>query len=242
MIDILLFSNDLNKHMIKMQIDEERSHVLSRIRKTKKCVKVKESDHNVLLAEFNCKISTKEKESTEVYNLKNTECQKEFRKYTDKTKMLSSTVDEEGDIDKVIERFLKKLNGCIAINFQKKRVNKKVISKKNIDLYDRMRHLKSKDDAVSKVELDAVVEAIAKAESDNFKKLKDELSKLKSADDRVDSKQLWKLKRRLCPNIRDAPCAMNDADGNLVTSDRALQKQAQEISHGGSKETKWNLT
>ena len=61
MIAILLFSNDLNKHMIKMHIDEERSHVLSRIRKTKKGVKVKESDHNVLLAEFNCKIATKEK-------------------------------------------------------------------------------------------------------------------------------------------------------------------------------------
>ena len=40
MIAILLFSNDLNKHMIKMHIDEERSHVLSRIRKTKKGVRV----------------------------------------------------------------------------------------------------------------------------------------------------------------------------------------------------------
>ena len=60
-----------------------------------------------------------------------------------------------------------------------------------------MRQLKSKDDAVSKIELNEVVEAIAKAKSDNFKKLKDELGKLKSADDRVDSKQLWKLKRIL---------------------------------------------
>ena len=60
-------------------------------------------------------------------------------------------------------------------------------------------------------------------------KLKDELSKLKSGDNKIDSKQLWNLKRRLCPNIRDAPSAMNDSEGNLVTSDIALQKRAQEV-------------
>ena len=229
-IDIIMFSNDLKNHMVKMHVDEERSHVLTRIRKTKNGIKVKESDHNVLLAEFSCKIPTTEKQkSVEVYNLKNREGQENFRKYTNETKMLSSTIDEEGDINKVIARFIKKLNGCIAVNFQKKRVNRKGISNKNKDLYDRMRQLKLSDDVISKKELIKVTEAIAKAESDNFKKLKDELDKLKIGDDKVDSKQLWKLKRRLCPNIRDAPCAMNDSEGNLVTSDRALQKQAQEV-------------
>ena len=143
--------------------------------------------------------------------------------------MLSSTVDEEGNIDEVIKRFIKKLNGSIAVNFQKKTINKKVLSNKNKDLYDKMRELKFKDDVASKEELDEVVKAIATAENDNFMKLVDELSKLKSGYHKVDSKQLWKLKRRLCPRVRDAPCAMNDAEGNLVTSDRALQKRAQEV-------------
>ena len=42
-----------------------------------------------------------------------------------------------------------------------------------------MRELKFKDDVASKEELDEVVKAIATAESDNFMKLIDGLSKLK---------------------------------------------------------------
>ena len=143
--------------------------------------------------------------------------------------MLSNTIDEKGDIDEVIKRFMKKLIGCIAINFQKKRVTNKVISQKHTDLYERMIYHKSKHDDVSKAELDEVVKEIAKVESANFNKLKDELGKLKKGDDEIDSKQLWKLKRKMCPRSRDAPCAMKDANENLVTSDKALQKEALEV-------------
>ena len=55
-IDMLIFSYDLKEHFTFMHIDEERRHVLTRIRKTKHGIKVKESDHNVLIGEFNCKV------------------------------------------------------------------------------------------------------------------------------------------------------------------------------------------
>ena len=63
----------------------------------------------------------------------------------------------------------------------------------------------------------------------NYQKVKDELSKLKSDETKLDSKQHWKFKKRLCPESRNAPCAMNDADGNLVASDKALTKRALEV-------------
>ena len=92
-IDHVLFSSDLLKHFISMLIDESRKHVLTRIRKTKKGIHTKESDHNVLVSEFECKVKHDEDEETnELYNLKNKECQAEFKKYTSKTKMLSSTI------------------------------------------------------------------------------------------------------------------------------------------------------
>ena len=73
-IDILMFSSDLNTHFMSMHIDEQRRHVLTRIRKTKQGVKVKESDHNVLLSEFKCKVKPSEgKYDFELYNLKNKE-------------------------------------------------------------------------------------------------------------------------------------------------------------------------
>ena len=45
----------------------------------------------------------------------------------------------------------------------------------------------------------------------------------------MDNKQVWKLKKALCPRTRDAPCAMNDANGNLITSDKALEKRALQV-------------
>ena len=78
-IDHVLFSQDLEKHFESMHIDEERKHVLTRIRKTKNGIKVKESDHNVLVSEFKCKVKhDPDKQVNEVYNLKNSDCQAEF--------------------------------------------------------------------------------------------------------------------------------------------------------------------
>ena len=39
----------------------------------------------------------------------------------------------------------------------------------------------------------------------------------------------YKLKKALCPNTIDAPCAMNDASGNLITSDKALKERALQV-------------
>ena len=58
---------------------------------TKHGVVKKESDHNVLIAEFtNTVPDNKSKNKIEIYNLKNAQCQKKFKEYTSNTKMLSS--------------------------------------------------------------------------------------------------------------------------------------------------------
>ena len=100
----------MDKHLIAMHVDEARKHVLTSIRKSKKGIRVKESDHNVIISEFKCKIKECNDVKSEVYNLKNRECQLKFKKYISDTNMLSSTIDDKVDIDKVIKRFLKKLN------------------------------------------------------------------------------------------------------------------------------------
>ena len=38
--------------------------------------------------------------------------------------------------------------------------------------------------------------------------------------------QLWKLKKKLCPESRDPPCAMLDDNGNLLTSNKAIKERA----------------
>ena len=161
----------------------------------------------------------------EAYNLKNKKCQAKFKNYTSNTNMLSSTIKEEGDINDVIKRFIKKVDGCVAANFNKRRVNRK--KEDNTDkLYDKMRSLKNKEDPESVKELARCLETIADNADKNYKKVKHELEKLKPHDGKLDNKQVWKLKKALCPNALDAPCAMDDANGNLITSDKALQKRA----------------
>ena len=224
-----MFSSDLNKHLAGILVDEKRNHVLTRITKSKRGIKVKESDHNVIITEFDCKTKDREENvKEEVYNLKNKTCQEMFKKLTSETSMLSSSIEEEGDIDKVIKRFLKKLNGCIGMAFKKNRVNHDKAKEEDI-LYDKRRELKGKEDDESKTELENVNKAIAEANTKNFEKLKDELSKLKKVDGKINSKELWKLKKAMCPKMKCAPSAMNDSKGNLLTSEKAIKNRALEV-------------
>ena len=41
--------------------------------------------------------------------------------------------------------------------------------------------------------------------------------------------QLWKIKKRLCPDSRDPPCAMLDRNGNLLTTDKSIKDRALEV-------------
>ena len=106
-IDVVLFSSDLQQHFTSMVIDEKRKHVLTKISKTKKGIIKKESDHHILISEFN-NIVAKDtrKEKVEMFNIKNVECQKKFRDYTTNTQMLSSIFNSEDDLDILSQRTL----------------------------------------------------------------------------------------------------------------------------------------
>ena len=69
-IDVVLFSTDLTNDFKSLLIDEERKHVLTKIRKTKKGTVKKESDHNVLITEFEINHHITQHKKEELYNLK----------------------------------------------------------------------------------------------------------------------------------------------------------------------------
>jgi exonuclease III len=125
-IDLVLFSSDLNKNLVTIKIDEKREHVLTKVVKTKKGPKLQESDHNPIITEFNLVLKEcEEEEKYEIYNLKSKEGQEKFKEYTSNTKMLSSVFNSSDDINTITNRFIKKLNGCISKSFRKVRVTKK---------------------------------------------------------------------------------------------------------------------
>ena len=59
-----------------------------------------------------------------MYDLKYKESQAKFKAYTTGTTMLSSIFDKDSeDINVLTNQLVKKINGSIAINFRKRRVN-----------------------------------------------------------------------------------------------------------------------
>ena len=109
-IDVIMFSSDLNKHLVSVHIDEDKKHVLSRIYKTKRGVKLKKSDHNTFETEFDFKISKNSNEKkVDAFDLKDQEGQAKFKAYTSGTTMLSSFFDNENeDIDILTNTLVKK--------------------------------------------------------------------------------------------------------------------------------------
>ena len=79
-IDIVLFSKDLMTNLVSLKIDENRDHVLTKVTNTKNGPKLKESDHNPIITQFNLSLKDDNHEDKlEVFNLKNQDCQKEVQ-------------------------------------------------------------------------------------------------------------------------------------------------------------------
>ena len=92
-----------------------------------------------------------------------------------------------------------------------------------------MRRLKGKSYDESKKELKEVEDAIAQANEEKAKIVKDEINGSKNNDDTMNANKMWKLKKRLCPSAMAPPSAMLDKEGNLLTTDEAIKERALEV-------------
>ena len=142
--------------------------------------------------------------------------------------MLSSIFDSKEDLNTLTKRFIKKLDGCIKMNFNKIRINN---NKKSEDekLYDKMRQLKGKDDSERAKELDKVIKDIAESAELKYRNVMEEFKNMKPEEGRIDAQKFWKLKKRLFPKSNDPPSAMLDKQGNLLTSKVDIENRAVEV-------------
>ena len=228
-IDVVLFSADMFDSLVSIEVDEARKYVLTKVVNTKKGPKVQESDHNPIVTEFKLQLKVSKKEDKlELYNLKNRECQIKFKEYTTNTNMLSTVFDADEDVNVLTNRFLKKLDRCIATNFKKIRMTK-TKADLSIELYSRLHELNDKDDTRRKDKKAKIIEDIARVARDNLEKIRDEIAKIKPNEGGMNEKKIWKLKKKLCPQSRDPPTAMLDDQGNLLTANTDIEKRALEV-------------
>ena len=140
-------------------------------------------------------------------------------------KTLSSIFDSEDNTNILTQRFIKKLDGRIKMNFKNVRINKHKISEEEI----KMKELKGKHDTASKKEMASVVEAIAEAAENKYRKVAAELNQMKPDKGKIDSQKFLKIKKQLFPRSRDPPSAMLDKHGNLLTTNKSIENRALEV-------------
>ena len=96
-IDFFIVCQSLYQMVVKMDIDEERRLVLTKFSKNKKgqCSTI-ESDHNPLKLEINLSWNPKmSKKRTEIYNLRNKECQASFKEFTNNSDILTKCLIQQ---------------------------------------------------------------------------------------------------------------------------------------------------
>ena len=158
-----------------------------------------------------------------MYNLKNYECQAKFKDLTSKSTSLTSAISSNDDLNTSTKTFLKTLNQSIHRCFKKVRIVDKP-DKEIEKLFEMRRILKNLHDEKSKDDLAKVEKELAeKCAESNYKKIREEIDNIKTDEGGFNSGHLWKLKKKLSPKCRDPPTAMVDREGNLVTSNEAIE-------------------
>ena len=54
-------------------------------------------------------------------------------------------------------------------------------------------------------------------------------NRMKPEEGKIDAQKFWKIKKRLFPKSMDPPSVMMDKDGNLLTTDKAIENRAIEV-------------
>ena len=230
-IDFVLVSEDMIDEVESIVIDEERTHVLTRLTKTKRGITKVESDHNSIISKFKLSLDMKaDKSRTEVFNLKNKEGQDKFKDATaalNNNNYLLSVFDTSEDINTQTKVFLKKLENIIHKCFRKIRIKEKCDGEKET-LYKKWKSLKNKTDDKSRTEYKEVEEILARKYSkEYFEKIQKRTENMNSEDSPINYGSLWNLKKDLFPKSRDPPTAMLDpTTGNLLTSEEKIMNAA----------------
>ena len=48
---------------------------------------------------------------------------------------------------------------------------------------------------------------------------------MKPEEEKIDAQTFWKIKKRLFPKSMDPPSVMMDKDGNILTTDKAIENR-----------------
>ena len=223
-----------------MLIDEERKYSLTKYSGRTGNKSIKESDHNTLIIEIDINWKTKidnPEERLEIYNFKNVENFSQYKSLSDKNDVLKSLFnDENEDLEKASQKWLKSVNKMISASFSKVRLKSRKIDDVLEKLFHKKEDLQSKisvaesnedyelyDDLIE--QLETVTEQVSQHCSDKNKQIvEDFIGDHDTGLEGFNQIKTWALKKRLAPkNVMDPPAAKKDANGTLITDKNKLE-------------------
>ena len=160
--------------------------------------------------------------------MKNETCQKAFKEATTKENnncYLSSVFEENDDIDKATEVFMKRLQKTIAKCFRKIRIKEKIDHERE-KLFQTWKEMKKNETDVSKLE-EIEKKLAEKYAEEFFCTIEQKTNGIDCEDGGLNSGNLWNIKKEIFPKCKDPPTAMVDPKtGNLLTSEEKIEEAA----------------
>ena len=252
-IDFVVVCEFMYKKLVKMVIDEERNHTLTKYASTRGVISKSESDHNPLFCQFDIphRSRANAEERRTIYNFKNAECQELFHDVSAGTDIFYMLDDENIPVEKRAQMFLHGLNDIFSKTFRKIRVRKKCLFKDPIHEYLKVKcklkmyHRRCQNEDIKRFIAKKVetIEAIVSTgcSEENVRKVNEYLKNLEMENGEFSQGGMWKLKSQLCPTPCDPPTAKIDDNGNLVSNpdkllELYLETYSKRLSHREIKE------
>ena len=108
--------------LTKLIIDEDRDFCLSNFAQWKMNKRVVETDHNLMIADFDISVPVRKPDRVELFNLRNKNCQKLFTKETEENTTLLECFENNLPLDTQSRNWLKTFNSILYKCFKKVRV------------------------------------------------------------------------------------------------------------------------
>ena len=136
--------------------------------------------------------------------------------------------DEEGDVNTLAEKFVKRLNKTIAKCFKKVRIKDKTNVNREDDFlkWRELKKYNNKSDKNSQLEIEELENRLAEEYAkEYYDKIKENVGSIDCEYGGINSGRLWDLKKNIFPKSREPPTTMkHPKTGNILTTDDKIMR------------------
>ena len=121
-LELFIINEKMKPFLTKLTIDEDRKFCLSNFAQKKKNGRAVETDHNTMIADFSISVQKRKQNRVEMFNFRNKNCQKLFRKETNENVQLIECFENNSPFEAQSKQWMKAFNNILHRCFKKIRV------------------------------------------------------------------------------------------------------------------------